>query len=235
MKMIKNILFDLDGTLLPMDMEEFTNGYFKLLVKKLSEHDFEGKEFIKNIWIGIKHMVLNDGSKSNADAFWKYMESAYGERTVLARKVCESFYANEFDGGKDFCGFNPSVKKLITDCKEAGYRVILATNPIFPDVATQKRTSWAGLNVKDFEGYTTYENCNYCKPNTEYYREVLNRFSLNAEDCLMVGNDVEEDMVAEKLGMQVFLITDCMINKNNKDISVYNHGSFEDLRAFLKL
>jgi hypothetical protein len=51
----------------------------------------------------------------------------------------------------------------------------------------------------------------------------------------MVGNDVDEDMVAETLGMQVYLITDCMINKHGKDISVYNRGSFEDLAGFLGL
>ena len=231
--MLKNILFDLDGTLLPMDMEHFTNGYFKLLVKKLQEYGFEGNEFIKNIWTGIKYMVANDGTKSNAEAFWNYMETAYGERVKLARNVCEDFYANEFDGGKEFCGFNPDVKKLVDDCRKNGYRVFLATNPIFPDVATRKRTSWAGLDVEDFEWYTTYENCNSCKPNLNYYMELINRFSLNPEECLMVGNDVEEDMVAEKLGMQTFLITDCMINKNNRDISVYDHGNFDDLRTYI--
>ena len=40
-------------------------------------------------------------------------------------------------------------------------------------------------------------------------------------------------MVAEKLGIRVFLLTDCMINKANADISVYPHGSFDDLKNFL--
>jgi len=233
--MIRNILFDLDGTLLPMDMEDFTNGYFKLLVSKLAEYGFEGKEFIKNIWIGIKHMVLNDGTRSNCDAFWAYMESVYGDRNDLAKTVCEGFYSNEFEGGKDYCGYNPEVKPLISDCKEKGYHVILATNPIFPDEATRKRVRWAGLDVKDFEGYTTYENCTSCKPNLEYYRSLIERFGLVPEECLMVGNDVDEDMVSEKLGFKVFLITDCMINKSNKDISVYPHGSFADLREYLNI
>ena len=30
------VLFDLDGTLLPMDQDEFTKGYFKLLAAKLA-------------------------------------------------------------------------------------------------------------------------------------------------------------------------------------------------------
>ena len=231
--MIKNLLFDLDGTLLPMDMDHFTNGYFKILVAKLSQYGFEGSEFIKDIWTGIKHMVKNDGTRSNADAFWAYMKTAYGDRTELARTVCESFYANEFDGGKEFCGFYAGAKQLILDAKAKGYRVILATNPIFPDVATRKRTSWAGLDVSDFEGYTTYENCCSCKPNLMYYEELLKRFSILAEESLMIGNDVEEDMVASKLGMDTFLITDCMINKKGKDISAFNHGTFEDLRTYI--
>ena len=50
----------------------------------------------------------------------------------------------------------------------------------------------------------------------------------------MVGNDVQEDMVAKTLGMSVFLLTDCLINKEEKDISVYPHGGFEELREYLQ-
>ena len=49
----------------------------------------------------------------------------------------------------------------------------------------------------------------------------------------MVGNDVGDDMVAEDLGMKVFLLTDCLINKTNKNISDYNNGSFEKLLRFI--
>lgn len=49
----------------------------------------------------------------------------------------------------------------------------------------------------------------------------------------MVGNDVSDDMVARDLGMQVFLLTDCLINKNEVDISQFPHGSFEELMAFI--
>ena len=31
---VKMVLFDLDGTLLPMDMDEFTMGYFQMLAAK---------------------------------------------------------------------------------------------------------------------------------------------------------------------------------------------------------
>ena len=109
----------------------------------------------------------------------------------------------------------------------------LATNPLFPNVATESRISWAGLQPEDFETYTTYETSRYCKPNLDYYREVLDRLQVSPEECLMVGNDVAEDMIAKQLGMKVFLLTDCLINKNNADIFIYPHGSFDELNAFI--
>ena len=233
--MIKNVLFDLDGTLLPMDMDEFTTGYFKLLVAKVSPLGVDGKEFTGHIWAGTKRMVLNDGTRPNLDAFWEYMQETFGDRTPEIRERCEEFYTNEFDGARQFCGYNDKVQGLVGDIKNAGYRVVLATNPIFPDVATVKRTSWAGLSVDDFEGYTTYENSTYCKPNPAYFGEVCRRFGLEPQECLMVGNDAEEDTAAAKCGMQVFLVTDCLVNKKNVDISDIPHGSFDDLRDFLKL
>ena len=114
-----------------------------------------------------------------------------------------------------------------------GYKTVLATNPIFPAVATESRMRWAGLEPSDFEYYTTYENSHYGKPNLKYYEEVLEKIGAKAEECLMVGNDVTEDMVVTKLGMKVFLLTDCIINKQNEDINKYPYGTFEDLLHYL--
>ena len=118
--------------------------------------------------------------------------------------------------------------------RAAGKRVALATNPIFPAVATESRIRWAGLSVQDFELYTTYENSCYCKPSLDYYRAILERMQLRGEECVMVGNDVGEDMVAARLGMRVFLLTDCLINKKNEDVSAYPHGGFDELLAFVE-
>jgi FMN phosphatase YigB (HAD superfamily) len=110
---------------------------------------------------------------------------------------------------------------------------VLATNPLFPAVATESRIRWAGLSPEDFELYTTFENSRYCKPNLAYYEDILATLSVSGEECVMVGNDVEEDMIAERLGMKTFLLTDCLINKNGEDISKWAHGGFEELKEFL--
>ncbi|MBQ1492474.1 MAG: HAD family hydrolase, partial [Blautia sp.] len=115
-----------------------------------------------------------------------------------------------------------------------GARVILATNPLFPMVATYSRIRWAGLTPEDFELITTYDNSTTCKPNPAYYLEILEKTGLRPEECLMVGNDVGEDMVAETLGMKVFLLTDCLINLGKKDISAYPHGGFPELFDYFR-
>ena len=145
----------------------------------------------------------------------------------------DKFYEENFDDVKSVCGFNPNSARIVRDLKSKGIRTVLATNPIFPSIATEKRMAWAGLSPTDFELFTSYENISYSKPNLKYYEELLRRLNLNAEDCLMVGNDVGDDMVAENLGFKVFLLTDCLINKEDKDISVYPNGSFDALNNYI--
>ena len=233
--MIKNILFDLDGTLLPMDMEKFTQGYFKRLVMKAAPHGYEPEKLMKSIWAGTAAMVKNNGGITNEEAFWNKFSEIYGEEKAGADKpMFDEYYRKEFSGVREDCGFDPAAAETVKTLKEKGFALVLATNPIFPAVATEIRVEWAGLDKNDFLLYTAYENSHYCKPNPKYYEEILKRLHMNAEECLMVGNDVNEDMVAETLGMKVFLLTDCLLNKDNKDISAYPHGGFPELLNFVE-
>lgn len=231
---IKTILFDLDGTLLPMDQDEFVGTYFKLMAIKLAGHGYDGKKLVGSIMEGLNAMVANDGSCSNEQAFWNCFTKIYGEKSRQDEPVFREYYQNEFQKAKSACGFNPKADETVKALKAMGYRLVLATNPVFPSVATESRIRWAGLDAADFQLYTTYENSRYCKPNPDYYRDIMEKLSLKAEDCLMVGNDVGEDMVAQSVGMQVFLLTDCLINKDAVDISRYPSGSFDELLAFVR-
>ncbi len=231
--MITTVLFDLDGTLLPMDQDIFVKDYLGRIAAKLAPQGYDPKLLVDTIWRGTAAMVKNDGSQTNEDAFWAYAASVHGEKIIRDKHFFDEFYEEEFDKIKASCGFHPAAAQIIRDLKARGIRMALATNPIFPARATQWRMAWAGLQPEDFELYTTYENSRHCKPNPEYYRDVLAHLQVQPEQCLMVGNDVGEDMIAQKLGMQVFLLTDCLINKTGADISQYPHGNFEDLKAFL--
>ena len=229
---ITTIMFDLDGTLLPMDQDMFVAAYVKGLTATAAPHGYEPQTFSKAVFAGTVAMVKNDGTRTNEEAFWNTIVCAFGEKAKQDYHIFDKFYLTDFQKIKDVCGFAPKAAELLRFIKEKGYRVALATNPLFPKVATESRICWAGLKPEDFEIYTTFENYHYCKPNLNYYREVLDKLHISPEECLMVGNDVNEDMIAEQLGIKVFLLTDCLINKNNKDISCYPQGSFDDLFVF---
>ena len=230
---IKTVMFDLDGTLLPMDQDQFTKYYFGLLAKKLAPYGYNAEQLVSGIWAGTAAMVQNDGSCTNEEAFWKKFCALMGEKVLEDKPLFEEFYRVEFQGARASCGFAPQAAGLVKKLKVAGYRVLLATNPIFPAIATENRIRWAGLEPEDFELYTTYENACRCKPNPDYYRDILSSMKLDPTECLMVGNDATEDTAAELAGMQVFLLTDCLINKENKDLSQWPHGGFEELEKFI--
>ena len=231
---MKTVLFDLDGTLLPMDQDDFIKAYFGGIATKLVPYGYEPNKLIKGIWTGTKAMVANDGTMTNEERFWQVFQGQYEEDVRKDEPLFEDFYRNEFQFVSFICGHTDQAAKIIQWLKEQGCRCVLATNPIFPAIATGSRMQWAGLKATDFDLVTTYENSSYCKPNPDYYREILQKINDVPENCIMVGNDVTEDMVARDLGMQVFLLTDCMINKENKDISQYPHGSFDALMDYLE-
>lgn len=231
---MKTVLFDLDGTLLPMDQDEFVKAYFGGLATKLAYLGYEPNQLIKSIWTGTKAMVQNDGQITNEAAFWNTFSGLYETDVRKDEPVFDEFYRNEFQFVSMVCGKTDESDKLIKFLRGKGCRIVLATNPIFPAVATKSRMKWAGLEEADFELVTTYENSHFCKPNPDYYGDILQTIGEVPENCIMVGNDVTEDMVAKQLGMQVFLLTDCLINKENKDISQYPHGGFPELFDYLQ-
>ena len=227
------ILFDLDGTLLPMDQDVFTKSYFRLLAAKMAPYGYEPKSLVDGVWSGTAAMVKNDGSRTNEEAFWECFRARMGARVQEHRHLFDEFYRADFQQARAFCGLNPLARESVALAKDLGLRVALATNPLFPSFATESRIRWAGLEPEDFETFTSYENCRTCKPNPDYYRELLDRLNLRAQECVMVGNDADEDMVAETLGMDVFLLTDCLINRGNREI-VWPHGDFNALMDYLR-
>ena len=145
----------------------------------------------------------------------------------------DDFYVNEFKNIYKYCGYTEKAREVISLAKELGYRVVCATNPIFPAVATETRIGFAGLKPEDFELYTTYENSSHCKPNPDYYHEILDKIGCVPQECLMVGNDAREDMIATELGMKGFLLTDCLINRDNTDISQFENGGYNRLLEYI--
>ena len=232
--MITTILFDLDGTLLPMDQDVFLKAYMSGLAKKGAAHGYDPETLVRNIWACTESMIKNDGTATNETVFWDTFSALCGRDTRQDMAVFDDFYRNEFQQVQTSCGFDPRAAEAIRSIKKMGFRVALATNPLFPAIATYSRCRWAGLDPADFDLITTYENSRHCKPNRDYYADVLQALGVSPQECVMVGNDALEDMVAETLGIRVFLLTDCLLNKNGSDIRPYPQGSFPELLDYIQ-
>jgi len=232
--MIRAVLFDLDGTLLPMDLTVFIKAYLKHLAAYLAPHGFEPELLIRAVWDGTFAMIGNDGRDTNEAVFWQKFTEVYGRDVTDSLPLFEEFYKTEFARAKSVCGFDAESARTVSLCKELGATVALATNPILPRVATHRRIEWAGLPPQDFTLITTYENSRFSKPSHAYYRAIAKSLGVSPEECLMVGNDVDDDMPAREIGMQVFLLTDHLINKQNADLAQFPHGDHKALQTYLK-
>lgn len=234
--MINTILFDLDGTLLPMDYDTFTKGYFKGLVGKLAPLGYDPKTLVDCVWSGTAAMVKNDGTCPNMDRFWQTFAALNPEIWDPAHMaLTDSFYTNEFHAAKQFTGENPLAKPLIDALKAEGFHVVLATNPLFPKVGIESRLGWIGLTCADFDLVTTYENMHFCKPNPKYYDEILGMIGEQPENCLMVGNNTDEDCAAATAaGLKTILVTDCLINESCTPIATYKNTTFADLLSTIR-
>lgn len=232
--MVEAILFDLDGTLLPMEQKQFTQAYFGALCAYTAPLGYnDAKKLIGAIWKGTEDMVRNDGRRTNEEVFWESFAHIFGEKVYGDKSLFDTFYATDFHAARNVCGFTENAATAVRKAKGMGCKVVLASNPIFPFVGQKSRIQWAGLIADDFDYITSYENSHYCKPNPEYYAEIADAIGCAPEHCLMIGNDASEDSSAEKIGMRFFLLTDCLINDKGLDISKYAQGDYDALQRYL--
>lgn len=232
--MYKNFLFDLDGTLLPMDMDNFIKLYFGSLCKRFAPVLEVAPDVLVNaVWKGTAAMTKNDNSVPNKEVFWKVASEACGMDLTPYIEQFDDYYLTEFIAAKQATSVNPYAQKCVELLKSKGKKLIAATNPIFPEVATLRRLNWAGVSPEQFDYITVYENSGYSKPNLEYFRMICDKCGIKPEESIMIGNDVDEDMCAAELGFDTYLVTDCVINRTGKDISALKQGTFAELYDFL--
>lgn len=229
---MKTVLFDLDGTLLPMDLNAFLHVYFQGLCSTIA--DIEPQLLKKSIYAGIDAMMRNDGKQTNRDAFGDVFARVSGLDFLQNENRFLEYYQNGFQNCVKACNTDAPSRELLDCLLAKGYRVGIATNPIFPKVATYSRLRWLGIDPEALELVTTYETSCFAKPNPDYYREVCACMGVEPSDCIMIGNDVEEDGCAAQLGMPVMLVTDCLLNLKSLPMDAFWSGTLSDVLQWAK-
>ena len=168
-------------------------------------------------------------SMTNEQRFWETFTALSGRERKSAEGTFLQFYLNDFEKLSGLAGGKGEAAQLVRRIRRKGMKTVLATNPLFPRIATEARIRWAGMAAEDFDWITTYENSRFCKPSPDYYREVLAAVGAHPQNCLMIGNDTEEDMCTADLGMQVYLVTDHLIDGKGLGAEAFRHGSLAQL------
>ena len=229
------ICFDLDGTLLPQELEDFLGRYFKALAVSMVKQGAPLDEFKASLNAGTKAMIGHDGGATNCQVYWQTfmstMESLTGQTLKPQDEWVElftHFYENEFGlVGADVVP-DESMVGAVQSLAEKGYPLMLTTMPLFPPQAVEWRLKWAGLDAGQFERLTTYENSTSSKPKLTYYAENLAAMGLCGQDVLMVGNNTVEDLAFMKLGADAYVVTDHLLDPVGFDLSQVKHGSAAD-------
>lgn len=231
--MLDTILFDLDGTLLPMDMEAFEKLYFSSMSSYLGDL-ISPKELVNSIWSSTKAMVQNIEYKTNEEVFMENFKNRIDGDIEVYKERFDKFYDTEFLKVKEAVFESELMQKSVKTLKDKGYKLVIATNPLFPLKAILHRIRWAGFDPSEFEYITNYEKNHYCKPQLKYYEEILSDINKKPEECMMVGNDVQEDLIAGKLGLKTYLIKNCLLHRTEDEIAADYQGSYEDFYNFVK-
>ncbi|MEZ4600632.1 MAG: HAD family hydrolase [Syntrophotaleaceae bacterium] len=205
---IRGILFDLDGTLLNVEMNAFVFNYVEGLshcFDDLASH----RDFSRAVLDSAFEMLRSDDeAMTNEEFFLDRMFRRLGIPPLLFRDRLEVYFRSGLQALAPLVRPFPLARRILRLCFENNLKVIIATNPVFPRPVVDARMHWGRLNDFPFHLITSYENCRFCKPHPRYFQDILLSQGLEPEESLMVGNDSEFDLPACQAGIPTFLLED---------------------------
>ena len=234
------VFFDLDGTLLPIDMPEFLGAYYQVLDVAAGRAGYDTTLFADALNAGMVSMGNHAPDCTNADAFWEvfyahlFPQGATAEQRQQAERFIDDFYTHDFNLVGEGITPDPAAAQALHTLQAKGYPLFLCTMPLFPLQGVLSRLEWAGVDPAAFERITTYDSSTDIKPREAYYHENVQLAGVAPERILMVGNDTGDDLSCLQLGMDAYLITDHLIDRGNLDISTVKQGSLADFAAWVE-
>ena len=204
---MRAILFDLDGTLLDIDLGTFLRTYFTAMGDAVAQH-YPGLDVREAILTSTDAMQRPHPGVTNRDAFNADFAARTGVDLSLPEhsSVFKTFYDEVFPGLGAGYGPAKGARRAVETTLSLGMAVVVATQPIFPRAAIEHRLAWAGLQDLGLDVLTTYEVMHACKPLPDYFREAAAMVGHAPSECAMVGDDRSLDMPAAHVGMRTFFV-----------------------------
>ena len=212
--MIRAVLFDLDDTLLSLNLTAFlaryVNGASGLLCRASGRLRVNVMAAYARAWLAAESEARRD-RLTNAQLINKVVFEQTGiplddpviadmmdcyERTVVPRMGTGIVRAQPMPGAR-----------AAVDCVHAmGLTCALATNPVVSHACDMARLAWAGFSESDFTLVSCAENSTRCKPWAGYYEEFCGKLGVTPSECLMVGNDARRDFAHPECGLRTVYV-----------------------------
>jgi HAD superfamily hydrolase (TIGR01549 family) len=207
--MLKAVLFDIDNTLILYDEARFLQSYFPMVADRFKDI-IPTDRFADKLMQATLVMHQNDGSMTNRERFLgAFCQDRDWSRDDIWSRF-ENFYLEDWDKLKDAVKIPDHTRDVFRIIGRKGLKIVIATNPIFPQIAQMKKLEWAGLGDIHAALVTNIDNMSFCKPQLGYFRQICQEIDEKPGDCLMVGDDPANDMVAAKIGMKTYQTIDSL-------------------------
>lgn len=202
---VKYLLFDLDGTLIKFDLNTFIQNYLRLI----QEH-FSNLPFAKSVpeWImgGTSVMLNTIKTITNKDKFVHFFKEKSGLSEHEIWEIFLHFYDTDYNQLKEITEPIEGARSFLESAVSQNFTLVLATQPLFPEIAIKKRLSWAGLEHIPFQFITHIENMYASKPHKAYFNQILKMLGVEGWNCMMIGNDAKMDMAAGNSDIHTFFL-----------------------------
>lgn len=231
----KLIMSDLDNTLLPIyTQDRFVEIWFRDISKVFRSHGLDPVRAASGVNQGVRAMLYNESGRKNIEVFYEEVEKISGYTREEIEPPTLEYYSTTFENVYDITLPNPFAVRIAELMRQKAEYAVVATMPVFTIEAVAMRMGWVGLKPEMFDHVTTADTSCYCKPNSCYFQEILDRFGVKPDEALMIGNDVREDMYpCRELGIDTFLVTDHKIT-HGLPFDDFRKGTYEDLITFLE-
>lgn len=205
--MLKAILFDIDNTLILFNEITFFRNYISKIYRSFT--DLMPFELFKNkLLTSSQDLLENNGEVSNAESFMNSFSRGFENYKEDIWNRFINFYETEFSKFETLTTPVKGVSDIIPKLQKQNFKLVIASNPIWPLSVQMIRLGWAGIQDINYHLITHIQNMSFCKPQLEYYWEICNKINEKPEHCLMVGNDPFNDTIVGKIGMKTFLTDD---------------------------
>jgi len=200
---LRCLLFDLDGTLLDIDGEQFLDDYVAAMAPYFRPWA-DPEAFQRAVMAASVPIFSEHPDRTNGEVFRAHLASRLGVEESTVNEQIQRFHREALAGLAIPRGPVPAARPCVEAALARGYQVAVATTPIYLPEVVMLRLRWAGLDDLPWALITHSENMHTCKPDVAYFQEAAAILGVQPTQCLMIGDDRLQDMPAAQCGMHVY-------------------------------